>query len=76
MTEARALLKSQLAQAGLLCNSKRGRPVLYATREERLHALQEQQRLCNRRYAEKLKRAKEAFKAFQSDTHSESLLEQ
>ena len=65
--QKRRELVQALQDQGLLQPSKRGRPPLYKTDEERREALLAQKRVCNRRYDKKLRTAQALLAASQSE---------
>ena len=56
--QSRRDLMKTLRDEGFLVHCKRGRPAIYDSDEARKAALREQKRICNRRYAERIREAK------------------
>ena len=51
-----------LVDTGLLIPLERGRPRIYQSEEERMIALRQQKKICNQKYAERLRHAKQQLK--------------
>ena len=66
-----SVLRSTLEMHGCLVPAKRGRPAIYQTDEERKAALREQQRICRRRYTQRIKEACQRL-ASQADVEAEN----
>ncbi len=60
--ESRKRLLETLHERGLMPPSKRGRPCLYHTDEERRAVLREQKKLCSRRYDERVRAARQLLR--------------
>jgi len=56
--QSRPDLMKTLRDEGFLQHCKRGRPTIYDSDEARKAALREQKRICNRKYAERIREAK------------------